>query len=74
MAAFPPVAMTGQLRPSPCLSHSPHCSVLTNRLGHVGHVFQPPELYPLASVFRMASKTETAGVPETFDLENKARR
>lgn len=65
-AAFPPVAMTGQLRPSPCLSHSLHCSVLTNRLGHAGYVLQPPELCSLASVFRMALRTETAGVPETF--------
>lgn len=43
-AAGPPVAMTGQLGHSPCLSHAQHCNVFTNRVGHVGHGLQPPEL------------------------------
>lgn len=73
IAAFPPVAMTGQLRPSPCLSPSQHCSVLTNKLGRAGHVLPPPELCLLASVFRMASKNWNCWGPRNLWLENEAR-
>jgi hypothetical protein len=54
VAAVPPVAMMGQLRCSPCLSHPQHCNVLTNRAGHAGPMLYPPEVCSLAFVFRMA--------------------
>ena len=66
MAAFPPMTTTGQLRLSPCLLYSQHCSVMTNMCGHAGHLTQPPELC-LLQCLEWLLIIESTGVAKTID-------